>query len=168
MTQDNKAVFACSPVGQCFGLGSVGSSPVSFAWGPPCSSWLSSAAHPGLNGPGQAHSHAWRRMLAICHVSLWIRSLPMDAGYTGCSEGSREFEQKLRGLKRPLLAILSRSLLSLLIKASHTLSPVFWGVEKENVPPREKSNNSIANTMEEFMAIFIIYHYPRIWKVYFH
>lgn len=86
----------------------------------------------------------------------------MDTGYTGWSEGSREFEQKLRGLKRPLLGILSRLLLNLLIKASHKLSPVFWGVEKENVPPREKSNNSIVNTMEEFMAISIIYHYLQI------
>lgn len=87
----------------------------------------------------------------------------MDAGYTGWSEGSREFEQKLRGLKRPLLGILSKSLLSLLIKASHKLSPVFWGgVEKEDVHSREKSNNSIANMMEEFMAIFIIYHYLQI------
>ena len=41
------------------------------------------------------------------------------------------------------------------------------GVEKEDVHSREKSNNSIANMMEEFMAIFIIYHHLQIWKVYF-
>ena len=43
----------------------------------------------------------------------------------------------------------------------------FGGVEKEDVHSREKSNNSIANMMEEFMAIFIIYHHLQIWKVYF-
>ena len=167
MAQNNKIVFTRSSVGQWFGLGSAGSSSVSFAWGHHVTTWP-------VCGPSRAE---WSKACLFPCVEVDPGCQPGLSPHVVPPYGCwlHRVVQRQHGgrteVTRPQEAFVGNSLnvtSQFIHQRKSQALPSFGGWGKKMYPLMRRATIHIVKVTEEFMAIFIIYRNPQISKVYFY